>query len=212
LLGILALESVRHRAVIVGEDLGTVPDGVRDKLGAAGVLSYRVFYFERGDNGEWKAPGMYPRQALAVVTTHDLPTLAGFWTGEDLRIRDRLGFYPDESAHRGALDERQREKACIVHALRSEGVWPAGVDEAEALRQPLSPDLMGAIHLYVARSPSSFMLITLEDFIGDATQVNLPGTLDSYPNWSHKTLLTLEEAKESSNARQLVRAVKTARP
>ncbi|MDQ6735992.1 MAG: 4-alpha-glucanotransferase, partial [Nitrospirota bacterium] len=212
LLGILALESVRHRAVIVGEDLGTVPDIVRDKLAAAGVLSYRVFYFERGDNGEWKRPAMYPRQALAVVTTHDLPTLAGFWTGEDLRVRERLGFYPDESAHRRALDERQREKAGIAHALRNEGVWPAGVDEANALRQPLSPDLMDAIHLYVARSPSSFMLITLEDFIGDATQVNLPGTLDSYPNWSHKALLTLAEAKESANARQLVRAVKTARP
>jgi 4-alpha-glucanotransferase len=212
LLGILALESVRHRAVIVGEDLGTVPDVVRDKLGAAGVLSYRVFYFERGDNGEWKAPAMYPRQALAVVTTHDLPTLTGFWAGEDLHVRGRLGFYSDESAYRRAVDERQREKAAIVHALRKEGVWPAGVDEANALRQPLSPDLMGAIHLYVARSPSSFMLITLEDFIGDATQVNLPGTLDSYPNWSHKTLLTLEEAKENSNARQLVRAVKTARP
>lgn len=212
LLGILALESVRHRAVVVGEDLGTVPDVVRDKLGAAGVLSYRVFYFERGNDGEWKRPAMYPRQALAVVTTHDLPTLAGFWSGEDLRVRERLGFYPDESAHRRAVDERQREKTGIAHALRNEGVWPAGVDEADALRQPLSPDLMGAIHLYLARSPSSFMLITLEDFIGDATQVNLPGTLDSYPNWSHKTLLTLEEAKESANVRQLVRAVKTARP
>ncbi|HET7058998.1 MAG TPA: 4-alpha-glucanotransferase, partial [Nitrospiraceae bacterium] len=212
LLGILALESVRHRAVIVGEDLGTVPDVVRAKLDAAGVLSYRVFYFERGDAGEWKAPALYPRQALAVVTTHDLPTLAGFWSGEDLRVRERLGFYPDESAHRQAVDERQRDKAGIAHALRNEGIWPAGVDEADALRQPLSPDLMGAIHLYVARSPSSFMLITLEDFIGDSTQVNLPGTLDSYPNWSHKTLLTLEEAKESAHVRQLVRAVKTARP
>jgi 4-alpha-glucanotransferase len=212
LLGILALESVRHRAVIVGEDLGTVSPVVRDKLNAAGVLSYRVFYFERGDTGEWKRPALYPRQALAVVTTHDLPTLAGFWSGEDLRVRERLGFYPDESAHRRAVDERQREKASIAQALRNEGVWPAGVDEADALRQPLSPDLMGAIHLYVARSPSSFMLITLEDFIGDSTQVNLPGTLDSYPNWSHKTLLTLEEAKESAHVRQLARAVKTARP
>ena len=212
LLGILALESVRHRAVIVGEDLGTVPDFVRDKLGAAGVLSYRVFYFERGDDGEWKRPAMYPRQALAVVTTHDLPTLAGFWDGEDLRVRERLGFYPDESAYRRAVEERQRDKVGIVRALQHEGVWPPGADEAVALHQPLPPDLAGAIHTYVARSPSSFMLVTLEDLIGDATQVNLPGTLDSYPNWSHKTPLTLDEVKASSHASQLARTLKRARP
>ncbi|MEP6887996.1 MAG: 4-alpha-glucanotransferase [Nitrospirales bacterium] len=212
LLGILALESVRHRAVIVGEDLGTVPDFVRDKLGAAGVLSYRVFYFERGDDGEWKRPAMYPRQALAVVTTHDLPTLAGFWDGEDLRVRERLGFYPDETAYCRVIDERQRDKAGIARALQHEGVWPPGVDNAVALHQPLSSDLAGAVHTYVARSPSSFMLVTLEDLVGDATQVNLPGTLDSYPNWSHKTPLTLNEVKASSHARQLARTLSLARP
>ena len=212
LLGILALESARHQAVIVGEDLGTVPDLVRDKLHAAGVLSYRVFYFERGNDGEWKRPAMYPRQALAVVTTHDLPTLAGFWDGEDLRLRERLGFYPDESAYRLAVDERQRDKAGIARALQQEGVWPSGTDEAVALHQPLSPDLTGAIHTYVAQSPSSFMLVTLEDLVGDATQVNLPGTLDSYPNWSHKTPLTLDEVKASLQARQLATILKSARP
>ena len=212
LLGILALESARHQAVIVGEDLGTVPDLVRDKLHAAGVLSYRVFYFERGNDGEWKRPAMYPRQALAVVTTHDLPTLAGFWDGEDLRLRERLGFYPDESAYRRAVDERQRDKAGIARALQQEGVWPSGTDEAVALHQPLSPDLTGAIHTYVAQSPSSFMLVTLEDLVGDATQVNLPGTLDSYPNWSHKTPLTLDEVKASLQARQLATILKSARP
>jgi len=212
LLGILALESVRHRAVIVGEDLGTVPDVVRDKLSAAGVLSYRVFYFERGDDGEWKRPAVYPRQALAVVTTHDLPTLAGFWSGEDLRVRQRLGFYRDESAHRRAVDEREREKAGIARVLRREGVWPSGVDETEALHQPLSSELMCAIHLYVAQSPSSLMLVTVEDLVGDTAQVNLPGTLDSYPNWSHKTPLTLNEVKGNSNAKQLASALKAARP
>ena len=212
LLGILALESARHHAVIVGEDLGTVPDLVRDKLHAAGVLSYRVFYFERGNDGEWKRPAMYPRQALAVVTTHDLPTLAGFWDGEDLRLRERLGFYPDESAYRRAVDERQRDKAGIARALQQEGVWPSGTDEAVALHQPLSPELTGAIHTYVAQSPSSFMLVTLEDLVGDATQVNLPGTLDSYPNWSHKTPLTLDEVKASLQARQLATILKSARP
>lgn len=79
LLGILALESVRNKTMIIGEDLGTVPDEVRTSLSAAGVLSYRVLYFERQGDGRWKEPGGYPSQAVAVVTTHDLPTLAGYW-------------------------------------------------------------------------------------------------------------------------------------
>lgn len=212
LLGILALESVRHRAVIVGEDLGTVPDFVRDQLSAAGVYSYRVFYFERNSNGEWRPPNMYPRQALAVVTTHDLPTLTGFWSGVDMEVRERLGLYRDEPTHRSALEDRDRDKAGIARALRREGIWPLGLQEGAALHEPLCPELIGAIHTYVARSPSSFMLVTLEDLIGDPTQINLPGTLDSYPNWSHKTPLTLGELKKNANAKQLAMALRASRP
>jgi 4-alpha-glucanotransferase len=212
LLGILALESVRHRAVIVGEDLGTVPDFVREKLDAAGVLSYRVFYFERGQGGELKRPDAYPRRSLAVVTTHDLPTLAGFWTGEDVEVRERLCLYRDEPAHRRAVEERQCDKAGILRALQREGILPHGLSEAPDSNQPFSQELSGAIHTYVARSPSSFMLVTLEDLVGDGTQVNLPGTLDSYPNWSHKTPLTLDEVQVNSNARYLASVLRTIRP
>jgi 4-alpha-glucanotransferase len=211
-LGILALESVRHHAVIVGEDLGTVPDFVRDKLTAAGVLSYRVFYFERNGDGEWKRPDSYPAQALAVVTTHDLPTLAGFWAGEDLKIRERLGFYRDDSSYRRAWDERHRDKIGIARALQREGIWPSGVTESDAFDQPLSPELNSAIHIFVARAPSSFMLVSLEDLVGDRTQVNIPGTLDTYPNWSHRTPYTLDEVKKRANAAQLAQALKTLHP
>ena len=212
LLGILALESVRHRAVIVGEDLGTVPDFVREKLGAAGILSYRVFYFERGHDGEWKPPDQYPQHALAVVATHDLPTLAGFWTGEDLAVRDRLGFYQDEEAYRQAREARHRDKAAVLRALQREGIWSSSKLEADVLSQPLSRKLTEAIHAFVARAPSSLMLVTLEDLIGDATQINLPGTLDSYPNWSHKVPLMLENVQRHDSAIRLTRMLRTIRP
>lgn len=211
LLGILALESVRHRALIIGEDLGTVPDYVREKLHAAGVLSYRVFYFERNPDGSWKPPDQYPRQALAVVATHDLPTLAGFWVGEDLAVRRRLGFYQDEAGYRLAQAQRQRDKIEILRALHREGGHSEST-ETDLLSRSLSRELAEAIHAFVARTPSSLMLVTLEDLIGDPTQINLPGTLDSYPNWSHKAPLTLENIKNEAAAIRLAHLLQRLRP
>ncbi|WP_447980312.1 4-alpha-glucanotransferase [Candidatus Nitrospira bockiana] len=209
LLGILALESVRHRAVIVGEDLGTVPDFVRERLNEAGVLSYRVFYFERTADGEWKASPQYPRQALAVVTTHDLPTLTGFWAGEDLAVRARLGMYRDESAHRAAEEERRHDKATIVRALKAEGLL---TEEGEPAASPiLTPALSDAIHAFLARTPSFLMLASLEDLLGQSTQINLPGTLDAYPNWSHRLSLTLDQAKQDPRPVRLAAVLRSIR-
>ncbi|MBI4400617.1 MAG: 4-alpha-glucanotransferase [Nitrospirae bacterium] len=203
LLGILALESVRHRAVIVGEDLGTVPDSVRARLASARVLSYRVFYFERWDDGNWKAPAAYPAQAMAVVATHDLPTLAGFWTGQDIEIRSKLGLYPDEGARRRALEQRQREKSGVLRALNSEGLLPSGLTEDPASAPEMTPELCRAIHVYLGRTPSWVVLASLEDVLGEVAQVNVPGTVDSYPNWSRKTALTLEDLREDPRPHQL---------
>ena len=210
LLGILALESVRLKCVIVGEDLGTVPDVVRERLADAGVLSYRVFYFERRPDGEWKAPGEYPRQALAVVTTHDLPTLTGFWKGTDVDLRRRLGVYRDDAASQTAMEERVRDKAGILRALAREGVLPSPA--GSSTEPDLTPDLCEAIHRYVAQAPSMLMLVTLEDLLGEAKQINLPGTLDSYPNWSYKSSHTLDEARLESRAERLATVLRLIRP
>lgn len=212
LLGILALESVRCRAVIVGEDLGTVPDFVREKLSAAGVLSYRVFYFERRQDAEWKAPGDYPRSALAVVTTHDLPTLMGFWSGEDIAIRARLGLYPHDDAHRAAVEERKGDKMRMLRALRDAGLLPPDAEDLALMNGPLSPRLAEAIHVYVARTPSFLMLASLEDLLGQETQINVPGTFDAYPNWSHKSSMTLQEARMNAWAAGLASALQHVRP
>lgn len=190
LLGILALESVRHRTMIIGEDLGTVPDEVRASLSAAGVLSYRVLYFERQPDGRCNEPGHYPSQAVAVVTTHDLPTLAGFWGGKDLDTRRRLGLLPDDDALKAAREERARDCRRLYEALQKEGLWPIQ-GEAEAL-PAMTSDLALAIHLFVARTPCWVVLAALDDVIGELSQTNMPGTLDSYPNWSRKMQLPLE--------------------
>ncbi len=212
LLGILALESLRHKAIIVGEDLGTVPDSIRERLAAAHVLSYRVLYFERRDGGGWKEPGCYPDHALAVVTTHDLPTLSGFWSTEDIETRYRLGFLGSEADRGRALEERQRDKARLLGALKAEGLLPEGITDDPASVPLMTPELCRAIHGFLARTPSWIMMASLEDCVGEPAQMNVPGTLDSYPNWSRKTGLTLEQLRDDRDTRLLATRLREIRP
>ena len=212
LLAIVALESVRSHTLVIGEDLGTVPDWVREQLAKARVLSYRVFYFERGWDGAWKSPGDYPSQSLAVTTTHDLATLAGFWSGEDLQVRFRLGAFHDDAAHRQAWEERQRDKARILNALQREHLLPTGVTEDLATVPVMTTELCHAIHLYLARTPSYLVLANLEDGLGELSQTNLPGTIDSHPNWTRKYSIPVDHMLHDARLRQLGAVLRSARP
>ncbi|WP_447598985.1 4-alpha-glucanotransferase [Nitrospira sp. Nam80] len=212
LLSILALESMRANTLIIGEDLGTVPDSVREELSRRRVLSYRVFYFERTPEGAMKAPATYPEQSLAVVTTHDLPTLSGYWTGEDIHLRAGLGIYTTEEAKKHALDERQRDKRKILSALKLEGLLPDGASEEPADMPSMTSGLCEAIHAYLAKSSSSVVLANVDDLIGEVMQMNLPGTVDSYPNWSRKLSLTLDELRRDKRIREMAGLMRTLRP
>lgn len=212
LLAILALESVRANTVVIGEDLGTVPDWVRHRLEAAGVLSYRVLYFERTHSGAWKPPAHYPAQALAVVTTHDLATLSGYWEGADIEARFSLSLVPSEQARSAMLSERQWEKAGIVAALQSEGLLPPGVSNDPAQVPSMTVELVEAIHQYLARSPAWMVLANIDDVIGTRAQANLPGTLDQHPNWRRKLGLTVEELTQDSRFERLAAQLREIRP
>ncbi|MET0515230.1 MAG: 4-alpha-glucanotransferase [Nitrospiraceae bacterium] len=211
LLSILALESVRAQTLVIGEDLGTVPDWVRDQLARKQILSYRVFYFERTEKGRWKPPAAYPDRSLAVVTTHDLPTLSGFWTGEDIYLRAGVGIYPTDQDKNRALDERQQDKAKILTALKAEGLLPQGLSEDPASAPNMTPELCEAIHQYLARGASAIVLINVDDVIGEVTQINLPGTVDSYPNWSRKLSRTLDELRQDERVLQLACTMRAVR-
>jgi len=212
LLAIVALESVRAKAVVIGEDLGTVPDWIRDQLKQAKILSYRVFYFERMRDGSWKGPGEYPGQALAVVTTHDLPTLTGYWSGEDLRIRGGLGHFTDDAARRKAWDERDREKIMILGALKREGLLPDGITEDLATVPVMTPALCQAIHVYLAKTPAWIVIANLEDGLGEISQTNMPGTVEDHPNWSRKYRLQVDELIRDDQLRRLGDALRSVRP
>ncbi len=170
MLGILALESHRAGAYVVGEDLGNVEDSVREELAARSVLSYRLVWFED------RPPKEFPAQALAAVTTHDLPTVAGLWSGEDLAEQERLGMSPNVE---GTVEIQER--------LRR---WTAVADDASAA------EVIAAVYALLAGAPSAIVTATLEDALGVEERPNVPGTTDERPNWSLALPLPLEEMED----------------
>lgn len=191
LLGILALESHRHECLVVGEALGTVPEGFRPRMAQENVLSYRVLYFETEQDRQ-RRPREYPRMAATCVATHDLATLKGFWHGADLDARERLGHTPSTEAARRARDERAHDKWLLLRALAEEGLLPPGLDTDRLGDIDMTPTLALAVHAYLARSAACLFMVQLDDLIGEEQQINLPGTVDEYPNWRRRLAMSLE--------------------
>ncbi len=207
LLGVLALESVRNECLVVGEDLGTVPEGFRQRMESEGVLSYRVFYFERHPDDLFKRPRDYPPLALATATTHDLPTIGGHWRGRDLEVRGELGLYPSQKARRAAEESRQRDRRLLVAALRDQGLLGDGFgDEGEGGEADLRA-LLIAVTRFLARGPARLAMVNLDDLSGEADQLNLPGTTSEYPNWRRKLALTVEAFAADPLVREVAAAV-----
>ena len=206
LLRILALESVRNRVLVVGEDLGTVQPHIREMLASYGILSYRLFYFERHGDGSYKLPHEYPRQALVSSTTHDLPTLAGFWKGSDIEARRAAGVL-DDNGCRSQWDDRSREKQRMLDALAQAGLLPAELSRDAKRIAELDGALKDAAIGFLAATPSMILLINQEDLTGECHQQNLPGTTSQYPNWARKMRFTLEQLDFDPRARQLTAAI-----
>ena len=212
LLGVVALESHRNHCLVVGEDLGVVPDEIRRALPRFGVYHYKVVMFEQRE-GEFVAPSDYVRPALATVTTHDLPTLNGWWTGHDIDLWQKLGFYADESVGMAARAERDREKQRLLRALNREGLWPAASDDASASQPstPYSAELSRAIHVYLGRSNAALVTVQLEDMIGMREPVNIPGTSSEYSNWTRRIPLSAREIFARDDVRALASAISASR-
>ncbi|HEX7037486.1 MAG TPA: malto-oligosyltrehalose synthase [Pseudomonadales bacterium] len=198
LLGIVALESQRNRCVVIGEDLGTVPEGLLERLQQRRVLSYRLLYFEQEQDGRFRRPEDYLRQSLVAVTTHDLPTLRGWWEERDLAWRTELELFPNDELRRDARESRARERERLEQALADAGLDPAAEDDAVPIR---------AVHRYLARSPAMLMLLQLEDALGIAEQANLPGTVDAHPNWRRRLPVPLHALEQDSRFAAVVAAV-----
>ena len=174
MLGVVGEEAEKHGAVVIGEDLGWVPDGFRDILQAANIMAYRILYFEQ-DWGLFTRPSTYPAKALACVSTHDLPTLAGWWAGEDIRLRRDFGLIDAATAeaHRA---RRHDEKVALVNAFIDAGELPGGAADGEAVALP--PRVLTAAYRFLAATPSVLVGVRLADLVGPEAQTNVPGTVD----------------------------------
>ena len=213
MLGIVALESHRNRCLVIGEDLGTVPEAVREAMARERLLSYKVLIFEQGEGGRFKAPKDYAAEALATVSTHDLPTLAGYWEGRDLALRAELGLYEDDEVRGRQLVERAQDRSQLLLALEREGLLPEGASADPATLPEMTPELARAVHVYLARSRASLMMVQPEDVLGMLEQVNLPGAPDAqHPNWRRKLTLPLEQWPHSEEVLRFAAALREARP
>ncbi len=195
LLRILALESVRSRNIVVGEDLGTVTDEMREGFSQFRILSYRLFWFEKHHaSGQFKHGCEYPRQALVASSTHDLPTLAGFWTGRDIDAR-RIAGLVDEDNYGRQKEERKREKQKILDVLHQEHLLPEHYGRDAGILQEVDGDLHNAVIAFLAQVPSLLLLLNGEDFTKEENQQNLPGSTSEYPNWQRKMKVCIEDLR-----------------
>lgn len=211
LLAIVALESQRGHCVIVGEDLGTVPEGLRERLSAKRILSMRLLYFERqGDDG-FRAAQTYPELAHIAVGTHDLPTLAGYWREHDITVRAALHLLPAPNSESMLRQDRARARSALLALLRGTGMLAnAGkpVDDPDIGM----PDLVDAAYRFLATSPGRLLVVQLEDVLSVIEQVNLPGTTDEHPNWRRKLPMPWEEVATSPRLRGFAEMLARLRP
>ncbi|MBB2969901.1 4-alpha-glucanotransferase [Mesorhizobium sp. RMAD-H1] len=199
---VLAEASQTSKALIIGEDLGVVPEGFRDAMHEANLLGYRIFYFERDRKG-FVPPRRWPRAALACIGSHDTTTLAGWWTGSDIDLREMIGLF-DRKAARKERARRKKEKRQAIVALHGLGLANVGdeFDEAAA----------AGIHRLVASAPSCLFAAQMEDLLGLTEQPNIPGTVEEHPNWRRKLPIPIEELENSNLFRAIIEAISAERP
>jgi 4-alpha-glucanotransferase len=173
LLGILALESWRQGFYVVGEDLGTVAGEVRVRLAEAGILGYRLLWFERNNDGTFRAPYEYPASAAVSTTTHDLATLAGFFSGKDIEARKSAGLV-DDAGYAEQKASREQEIQKLNEALAGAGFGGDGLG-------------------FILSTPSTLAIVNQEDLTGEELQQNLPASTWQYPNWRRKMRVAVED-------------------
>jgi len=208
MMQVLAEESRAHGAVIIGEDLGWVPPGFREAMHAARMMSYRIFYFET-DHGLFRRPSTYPQMALGCISTHDLPTLASWWRGEDIRLRADFGLIDEPSAE-ADLETRAKDKQALVGALVDAGTLDA--DRGQAREAEMPGEVLTATCAFLAATPCLLVGIRLADLAGPEAATNVPGTIDEHPNWQRRSPVSVDDIAARSTFGEITATMRKARP
>jgi 4-alpha-glucanotransferase len=191
---VLSEESRRAGAVVIGEDLGFVPEGFRDAMNRANILSYRIAYFEQSEDG-FAAAADYPETAMACLSTHDLPVLSAWWAGDDIARREEHGLVSPEASvkHR---KHREWEREHFARAVGATG----------------EADLLDAAHGFIADTPCLLAGVRLADLVGPEAPTNLPGVTDGYPNWRPRSPTAIEDVADHPTFTRITRIMRERRP
>ena len=208
LMALVRIEAQRANCLVVGEDLGTVPEGLRENMEDSGLYGCSIMAFERSHDG-FLPPGQYRRQSLASFGTHDLPPLAGWWQGEDIETRSSLGHLAGEAIDR-AWSERHRDRVGFCRRLAEAGLLPDGIDP-EAPPDRLDEALRDAMHAILAGSAADLVALGLDDIFGLIDQQNVPGTVDEAPNWRRRAPVTIEELADTPELKRAASIMNTGR-
>ncbi|SFH82946.1 4-alpha-glucanotransferase [Modicisalibacter xianhensis] len=212
MLRLVALESWRHRGIVIGEDLGTVAPGFRDKLAERGILGMQVLWFEEDDNGGFLPATQWSNTAMATTSTHDLPTVAGWWAGRDIDWRSRLdmlGEDQDADSERQARGKARASLAGTLELLGHASPRPATLQASDLS----ASQVLDACARHIGHTPSPLAILPVEDVLGLEEQANLPGTLDEHPNWRRRwmseadTLLAPDEVRHRLGELQRTRDI-----
>ena len=192
MLGLLCLESYLNHCVIIGEDLGVVPDEFRHAIRHAKIFSNKVFYFEKEFDGNYRRPENYEPHALAMVNNHDVPTLVSWWNGTDLSLRDELNLLEEGTTYEQVIDSRHLEKLKLISLLSEYGLLPEDWEDLDVTKDA-NESLVESILLLASRSASQIFVLQLEDLMMMDAPVNVPGTFKEYKNWQRKLSTDLED-------------------
>jgi 4-alpha-glucanotransferase len=198
LLRLIALESNQHRAIVIGEDLGTVLPEFRNRIADIGIVGMDVLWFQRQGDA-FLPPSKWRHDAVAMTSTHDLPTAAGWWTGTDIATRAALGLAEEKIEAK----RRAKDRAALWHAFQH-----AGIVEADApLPKDAAPAVDAAIR-FTAQSPTAMALIPVEDVLGLTDQPNLPSTVDEHPNWRRRLNAPAAQVLDAPQVRARLKALR----
>lgn len=206
LLGILALESVRNESLVIGEDLGTVPEEIRSKLADNGMYSYRLFFFEQAQDGGFYSPSHYPVQSMCTLTTHDMPTLSGYWHCDDLALGKEVGLYPDQDVLNTLYNTRHDNKQQILNTLHGHHSISEHISR-DVNHVGMTTELNYGMQTHMASGSSALLSLQLEDWLQMDKPVNIPGTFKEYPNWKRKLSRNLVDIFNDQSISNLAKAV-----
>ena len=209
-LGILALESQRHKCLIIAEDLGTIPVELRVALKEIGAYSYKLFFSERAGDGGYIAPRDYEPQAISALTTHDMPTLIGWWGNYDLSLGQKLGIYTADDVLRLSND-RNNAKQRILDSMHGLGSVGDEIPRNAYDCQEMTPELVKGLERHMCLGSCALFSSQIEDWIGVLKPVNVPGTFREYPNWRRKLTANIEDLDKDNFVRELTAIMTEAR-